>query len=182
MCSCPLVGGPPRRTLAQVHTSKLTLLGTLLVVGAASTGCAKKPDDAAIQARLPGVWSFHPREQLPREKIQDDTGAYDTPLEQVFEFGQIRGSGGPHGDFAEYRHIPKNKSGAERWAVARRGKWFVVGGTVTLQLPRGDEELTVLAVDPTKLRLGGPLFPCQDGCALRALSELPTEARSAQPW
>jgi len=163
--------------------ANLALFTVLTGLGVAS--CSKNPDDKTIAKELVGIWQFKPREQLPPDKIEDNTGAYMTPDEQVFQFGPIAAGDDARGDFVEYRHIPEHTNSADhstmkaRWVVGRRGRWFVSSGKVELQGSPG-ADFTVLSASSKALRVGGWLFPCKDGCVLRPLSAVPEGARSAQ--
>jgi hypothetical protein len=140
------------------------------------TGCSKKkPDDDAIRSTLPGSWSFKPREQLPADKIEDDTGIYATPLEDILRFGPVASKDDPRGSFVEYKHVPKNKNlEADRWVVADRGKWFVQDGQVTLQLDgKANRDFSVVGLSARTLRVAGPLYACKNGCVLDPIAQLP---------
>jgi hypothetical protein len=167
-----------------MRTTAYAPLATLLLLGAMSVGCSKKPSDDTIRSQLVGVWSFRPREQLPPEKIEDDTGIYATPVEKVFQFTPTVPKDHDRGTYVEYRNIPKNKNlDSARWVIWERGNWYVLGDAVSLQPERGsDIDYKVLFVGPRTLRVSGePGFACKNGCVLDPRTELPAEARSAKP-
>lgn len=142
-------------------------------------GCTKKQDDATIEKRLVGIWSFNPREQVPQEKI--DNEAFETPSQVVLQFdaSKVDEKGSESASYAMYEHIPKLVHSTDHWKVTR-GTWFVAQGKVILQ-GSYDVELKVLSAAPRQLRVDHfPLIPCNnDNCVLLPLSSLPEGTATA---
>lgn len=158
------------------HVVRFSVLSAFLF-----SACSKKPDDETIRSNLVGVWTWNPRTQLPPNEIKEDTGIYDTPDQQIFQFGATVASDHDRGDFVEYRHVPTNKNMKEDWVVWRRGPWFVFQANVEIQ-GKLESNFNVLRVSANELRVAGVGFPCKDGCVLRRLDAVPEAAKNGRPF
>lgn len=154
----------------------LSLLGALFV-----PACTKKPDDKNIQSAIVGAWTWNPREQLASEKIENDTGIYATPDQQILQFGTTVASDHDRGDFVEYRHVPTNKNMKEDWVIWRRGQWYVLDAKIYVQ-GKLETDFVVLRLGANELRLKAVGFDCKEGCALRPLKEIPDAAKQGRPF
>ena len=154
----------------------VSLLGTLFV-----PACSKKPDDKTVQSSIVGAWTWNPREQLAADKIENDTGIYATPDQQILQFSATVASDHDRGDFVEYRHVPTNKHMEAAWVVWRRAPWYVFDAKIQVQ-GKLETDFVVLRIGANALRVKGLGFDCKEGCVLRPLKEIPAAARNGRPF
>lgn len=173
-------GLPPVYARRRMRLRTVALLASL-VSAALSSACTRAPSDATIQSSLPGAWTWNPREQLPADQLENDTGIYATPDQQILQFGALVATDADRGAFVEYRHVPTNKNMKEAWVVWRRGSWFAAHAEVQLQ-SKPDAKLQILRLDADELRVSGVGFACKEGCVLRRLKEIPAAAQSGRPF
>jgi len=160
--------------------ARATLLFSLLLAFVLPA-CAKKPADKIIVSTVVGAWTWNPREQLPADKIENDTGIYATPDQQILQFGPTVAWDNDRGAFVEYRHVPTNKTMKEDWVVWRRGPWYVLDASIKVQA-KLETDFEVLSISASELRVRGVPFPCKDGCVLRPLKEIPEAAKNGRPF